>query len=87
MAKNRTFIAVELPTPVLRRAGDLIEKLRDTPASVTWLDDVSMHWTLKFLGNVPIRDIPSICNVVSKAVAKIPAFEIPVGGPARYGDH
>ncbi len=50
MSKIRTFIAVETPPDIRRRAMALIERLRASQAKVRWSDPDSMHLTLNFLG-------------------------------------
>lgn len=80
----RTFIAVEVPAEVRTKVAQLIARLRSTPANVKWVTDLSLHYTLKFLGNLTIEDVGEICQAVQAAVADFPAFEIHVGGVGAF---
>ncbi|REJ70014.1 MAG: RNA 2',3'-cyclic phosphodiesterase [Planctomycetota bacterium] len=84
MATLRTFIAVELPNVVRLAAVDLIERLRDTPANVKWVGAAELHWTLKFLGDVPSREIPHVCRAMRQAVEGLASFEIEVRGAGAF---
>lgn len=84
VATLRTFIAVELSASVSQAALDLMQKLQDTPANVKWVGPTELHWTLKFLGEVSTRDIPSVCRAMIQAVEKLPAFELQVRGAGAF---
>lgn len=84
MARIRTFIAVELGPSVIKRAGDLIDKLRITDAVVNWVRPQQMHLTLKFLGDVADTDTPDICRVVEKVASQIEPFEIICRGAGAF---
>jgi 2'-5' RNA ligase len=86
MARIRTFIAVELGPSVIKRAGDLIDKLRVADAQVAWVKPQQMHLTLKFLGDVPDTETPDICRVVEKAAGQIEPFEIICRGVGAFPD-
>ncbi len=84
MATLRTFIAVELPSPIRQSALDLIEQLQGTPANVKWVGEMELHWTLKFLGEVSSRDIASVCRAMTRAAAQVPAFTLEVKGAGAF---
>ena len=84
MATLRTFLAVEAPAAMRTRAGGLIDALAGTPANVKWVDDESLHWTLKFLGDVQSRDIPQVCQAVTKAVAGLAPFDVHARGAGAF---
>ena len=86
MPRIRTFIAVELGSSVIKRAGDLIDKLRVADAEVNWVRPQQMHLTLKFLGDVADTDTPDICNVVSKVASQFEPFEIIFRGAGAFPD-
>jgi 2'-5' RNA ligase len=46
--------------------------------------DSNLHWTLQFLGDVDMLEVPAICNAVSKAVLDVPAFELEVRGAGAF---
>ena len=84
MPRIRTFIAVELSPRVMKRAGDLIDKLRVSSAQVNWAKTQQMHLTLKFLGDVADTETPDICRVVADVAKGFEPFEITLRGAGAY---
>ncbi|HEX4143322.1 MAG TPA: RNA 2',3'-cyclic phosphodiesterase [Pirellulales bacterium] len=83
----RTFVAIELPPEVRRRACQLIESLRRaTETDVRWVTPEQLHWTLKFLGDVDLLEIPNICRRLSQAVAPLAPFDIEAHGAGAFPD-
>jgi RNA 2',3'-cyclic 3'-phosphodiesterase len=82
----RTFVAVEIPLEVKDRANRMIGELRETAAKVKWVEPAHMHWTLKFLGNVDMLEIPPVCEAVSRAVEPLAAFDIEARGAGAFPD-
>lgn len=80
----RTFIAVEISAETRSRARQLIERLRGTDAKISWVKPDCLHLTLKFLGDVDLRDIPGVCEAVTRAVADLPPFEIEAHGAGAF---
>jgi RNA 2',3'-cyclic 3'-phosphodiesterase len=84
MPRIRTFVAVELAPRVMKRAGDLIDKLRVASAQVNWVKTQQMHLTLKFLGDVPDIETPDICRVVAEVAHGFEPFEITFRGAGAF---
>lgn len=82
----RTFVAVPVAPELEQRAGVLIGKLRASTAKVKWVEPCNLHWTLKFLGNVDLRDTAAICKAVSQAVASLAPFDIEASGAGAFPD-
>ncbi len=82
----RTFIAVEIPVEVKDRAGQLIDRLRMAPAKVKWVAPAAMHWTLKFLGDVPLVETPAICQAVVRAAEPFAPFDVEAKGAGAFPD-
>ncbi|HEY4308336.1 MAG TPA: RNA 2',3'-cyclic phosphodiesterase [Pirellulales bacterium] len=80
----RTFIAVEISSEVRSRAARLISQLEATGANVRWVKPEQMHLTLKFLGDVDMREIPEICAAVSQATADVPPFSLRMAGAGAF---
>jgi 2'-5' RNA ligase len=68
------------------RLRELIAKLQSTPAKVTWVNPQQLHWTLKFLGDTPLLDVPRICAAVTKAVADFAPIDIAAEGVGAFPD-
>jgi 2'-5' RNA ligase len=82
----RTFVAVEIPFEVKDRARGLIDRLRATPAKVKWVQPEHMHWTLKFLGDVDMTEVPAVCQAVTRAVEPLRPFDIEARGAGAFPD-
>lgn len=80
----RTFIAVEIPLEVKERAAKLIKLLERAEANVRWVRPEHMHWTLSFLGNVDLLEIPDVCAAVLDAVRPLVPFELEARGAGAF---
>lgn len=87
----RCFVAAMLD-PVLREAVvSGIAPLRSAGASVKWVEPENLHFTLKFLGGIPLPRVEAAKRGIARAVAGRARFGIslrgagvfPAGGPPR----
>jgi len=84
-ANLRIFIAIELP-------GELITALRTFQAGlklpghsfVKWVEPGSMHLTLKFLGNVDIKQVDRVKDGIINAVKSCEPFNLATGGSGCF---
>lgn len=53
----RTFVAVDVPDEHARAVGTVQERLRRCGADVRWVDPSSLHFTLKFLGELKADEL------------------------------
>lgn len=74
----RTFIAIELTSEVRARVAQHIACLRHELPDVraSWSREDNLHLTLKFLGNVPVADIPKVSDAVASATKSVSSFEL-----------
>ena len=85
MQRNvRTFIAVEVSAEVRIRAGRLIAQLEAAGANVRWVKPEHLHLTLKFLGDVDLRDVPEVCAAMARATADVPPFTLRLAGAGAF---
>jgi RNA 2',3'-cyclic 3'-phosphodiesterase len=82
----RTFVAVDIPGEVKSRAAQLIERLRVAQANVKWVAPEHMHWTLKFLGDVDMLEIPEVCRAVKRAAEPLRPFDVEALGAGAFPD-
>ena len=82
----RTFIAVPVAPELESRARVLIGKLRVSTAKAKWIEPKNLHWTLKFLGDIELRETAAICKAVSAAVARFTPFDIEASGAGAFPD-
>jgi 2'-5' RNA ligase len=53
---------------------------------VKWVEPESLHWTLKFLGDVDILETPAVCEAVRKAVEPLAPFDVEAWGVGAFPD-
>lgn len=81
----RSFISVGLSTEmkdVLRSLEDKLKAGRHT--FVKWVDPESVHLTLKFLGNIPQKDIVGMVATVSRIAGPLTGFSLKVEGLGSF---
>jgi len=76
MAGIRSFIALEFSDEARAEFARVEELLKKADANVKWVDPGSMHLTLKFLGNVPEEQIPSISGRLEKIASETAPFDV-----------
>lgn len=83
----RLFIAVDVDEQVRRQLASVQSQLRMALSSpgVKWVNPESIHLTLKFLGDVPDREVPRVCRLTEEAAGRHPPFEIRVQGMGTFG--
>jgi len=84
MARIRTFVALEVSESVRARAAELIAKLRESGANVSWVSSDRMHLTLKFLGDVPEQQLAEVCAAVSGVCEAVAPFELQCAGAGAF---
>jgi 2'-5' RNA ligase len=86
----KCFIALAVDQAFKNELGRLINTFRQNDIfddnNIRWVASNEMHLTLKFLGKVEDRDVPEICNAVTKACQSLTAFEYTIGGINTFPD-
>jgi len=77
----RVFCAIELPDAVRARLEDHVRRLRkEVPdAAASWSRVENIHLTLKFFGNVEVKQIARISEAAERTVRQFSTFQIGVG--------
>lgn len=85
-AAVRAFFAVPFPEPVRAALRELTAVLRTRPRgdAVRWVRPENVHLTLRFLGNVPTQEVPSLEEAARAALADAPAFAVKLGPPHPF---
>jgi 2'-5' RNA ligase len=85
----RTFCAIELPAELSSRAASHITRLRtEVPQiSASWNRDGKFHITLKFLGEIPQRQVKDVSEAADRAVGEIAPFKIIVEQAGVFPKH
>lgn len=75
MAGIRSFLAIDIPHPIIKKIGSVLETLSSSPGDVKWVKPESIHITLKFFGNIEKKDIDRVgSRMESVAFLKNPFF-------------
>lgn len=71
----RTFLAIEIPSHILKEIGSIQARLKGTlPEMIRWVRPEAIHLTLKFFGNVSEYDIAEISRIMEEKVNGIRPF-------------
>jgi 2'-5' RNA ligase len=76
----RSFIAVTLPNEINDWLQDLQKQLKKSGIKASWPRPVTLHLTIKFLGNILLSDVEIIKKTMIKTVAGIPVHTIYASG-------
>ena len=80
----RSFLAIELPEPILRKIGEVQGDLKATHAEVRWTIPEKIHLTLKFFGNIEESRIDPIFKSIEEPVRNTPPFSLKVRGVGAF---
>jgi 2'-5' RNA ligase len=85
----RCFIAIDIPKEMKADLAELQEQLAGSvdirKGDVKWVHPDSMHLTLKFLGEVPDRQVTDICDIVQEVASRHNAFDLAVKEVGFFG--
>jgi len=76
----RTFIGISLSSSVLAGIEKSVRLLRAELEEVRWVETKNLHVTLKFLGDVPLNDLPQLIRAVTHSVRQIDSFDLTFQG-------
>jgi len=81
----RTFIAVSLSSSVLAGIDKLMRTLRPHFGDeVRWVESKNLHITLKFLGDVPLNDLPQLIRAVTQSTEQTYSFDLTFQGLGTF---
>ena len=82
----RTFIAVDIPSPIQQAIQQKTAALRQTLGArlVRWVAVENIHLTLKFLGDVSPENVKMLSQMLAVQVEPIHALELRIGGLGSF---
>jgi 2'-5' RNA ligase len=81
----RSFIAIELPEEAKKGLARLRKALeRDEHKFVKWVAPGGIHLTLKFLGNIPSKQVTEITGAIEKAAQGISPFHLEISSLGAF---
>jgi 2'-5' RNA ligase len=81
---HRTFIGVELSDAVRRRAADLQEQMRAAGARLRWVRPQNLHFTLRFLGEIPAAQVARAVVATREALRMGAPFVVTLAGLGAF---
>ncbi len=82
MSSLRTFIAVEIPSPlqkIIQKKTDALRKALGT-SLVRWVNAENIHLTLKFLGDISPAQVDGLTQMLRSEADRVRAFDLHLGG-------
>ena len=80
----RSFLAIELPEPILGKIEGVQGDLKSAHADVRWVNPEKIHLTLKFFGNIEESRIDPIFKSIEEAIRNTPPFSLKVRGVGAF---
>jgi 2'-5' RNA ligase len=81
---TRTFVALCVPDSLVAHVEQLVRELAPCLPGCRWVAARPFHATLAFLGDVPNRDIDSVCAAVAAAAGSIQPFPLELCGLGAF---
>lgn len=84
MRLKRVFIAVEVAPELQREIAALQDRMRASGVRLKWVRPSNIHFTLRFLGNLPAAGVARAVVAARRAAAAHVPFEVVVGGLGAF---
>jgi 2'-5' RNA ligase len=81
---NRSFLAIELPRPILQRIEEVQEELKRSLSDVRWVNPEKIHLTLKFFGNIEEGRVEPIVKSIEELIHATSPFHLMVRGVGAF---
>jgi 2'-5' RNA ligase len=77
----RAFIAAELSSDVKTKLDELQDELRKSKLpGIKWVNPSGIHLTLKFLGNIDVKDVEKITQAIEEGCKGSGIFNLEISG-------
>jgi 2'-5' RNA ligase len=80
MEQVRVFIAVDVPGAFQGKLGSVVESLRHLPGEARWVSAPHLHFTLRFLGDISVSQLPGVGDTLREVAGRHRAFPLTVAG-------
>lgn len=84
MTLHRAFIAVELDAGLRGAVADLQERMRTSGARLRWVKPHNVHFTLRFLGEIPAAQLARAVVAVRETALAATAFAVTIAGLGAF---
>ncbi len=82
----RAFIAVELNDPIKETIRKFQEHLKPLGCDISWVKPENAHLTLKFLGDVKTKMVPSVAEAIMDLCHELRPFDTALTQPGVFPD-
>ena len=82
----RAFIAVELSDQIKETIRNFQEHLKPSGCDIAWVKPENVHLTLKFLGDVKMKMIPSVTETLANSCRDLRSFDMALTQPGVFPD-
>jgi 2'-5' RNA ligase len=83
----RCFVAVDAPDDVRELLVRVQEALRRAESDVKWVEEVNLHLSLKFLGDVTDAQVAQLKELLAVEAARWPPMKLTYAGIGAFPDH
>jgi 2'-5' RNA ligase len=80
----RSFVCIEIPSPVSSQIEELQGQLASSRADVSWVKKTNVHLTLKFLGNISPYQVEDVCRSLSQITEQAAPLDLRIGGTGCF---
>ncbi len=80
----RAFLAVPLAPELSPAVTELQKRLDSSGAKVKWVAPENLHFTLKFLGEIPEERVSEVATATHKAVVGSGQFDLDIAGAGAF---
>lgn len=80
----RSFLAIELTDPIIKKIEEVQKDLKSTLAEIRWMSPEKIHLTLKFFGNIEESKIDSISKSITELIQNTTPFSLEVRGVGAF---
>ena len=81
---TRTFVAVFPSADVASRISSALDSLRRPGDGVSWVRSANLHYTLRFLGDLPADDVEAARRAASLAARGTAPFRLVLGAQGMF---
>ncbi|MDP2927354.1 MAG: RNA 2',3'-cyclic phosphodiesterase [Candidatus Omnitrophota bacterium] len=72
----RAFIAIELPLDIKNALVKIQDKLKTTLPKISWVKPANLHLSLKFLGEISLKQLKETQQIIAEIIKTSSPFEI-----------
>jgi 2'-5' RNA ligase len=80
----RSFIAIELPSPIIEELSLVLKDIRIESHAISWVRPSAFHLTLRFLGDISLDKVLPIREVLEECAGHTSPFNLRIEGLGAF---